>query len=130
MALLLLLAFIIGALTVVAIEAAGLWILIRRLDRKVEREENKAKSAVSVSCPGDLNPSLHDKQVINLILYPSDYVSHALSYWKVRVSVPPFVSDSYICNYACVSVLKSSHYYWVPKLKNEIVCFANHLFKT
>ncbi|CAA0820978.1 Putative integral membrane protein conserved region (DUF2404 [Striga hermonthica] len=62
MALLLLIAFIIGALTVVVMEAAGLWFLIRFLNRKAERKEIKAKDAASVSSPGDLNPSLSNKQ--------------------------------------------------------------------
>ncbi|KAK6148144.1 hypothetical protein DH2020_019056 [Rehmannia glutinosa] len=62
MALLMLSAFMIGALTVVVMEVVGLWILIRSLNRKVEREEIKAKDAASVSSPGDLNPSLYDKQ--------------------------------------------------------------------
>ncbi|GFP88542.1 hypothetical protein PHJA_000997900 [Phtheirospermum japonicum] len=70
MALLLLSAFIIGALTVVATEAVGLWILIRRLNRKAEREEIKATSPASVSSPGDLSPSLHDKQGAIWILVP------------------------------------------------------------
>ncbi|KAI3454264.1 hypothetical protein Pfo_010927 [Paulownia fortunei] len=70
MALLLLAAFIIGGLTVVAIEAVGLWILICRLNRKVDREEIKAQAAESVSRPADLNPSLYDKQGTMWVLEP------------------------------------------------------------
>ncbi|KAL3629003.1 hypothetical protein CASFOL_028049 [Castilleja foliolosa] len=70
MALLLLSAFIIGALTVVAAEAIGLWILIRRLNRKAERETTS--SPQSVSSPGDLRPSLYDKQGAIWILVPDE----------------------------------------------------------
>ncbi|KAL6559286.1 hypothetical protein OROGR_004403 [Orobanche gracilis] len=77
MALLLLSAFIIGALTVVATEAVGLWILIRSLSRKVEREEIKAKAEASVSCPDDLNPSFYDKKGPIWILVLPDKVSNS-----------------------------------------------------
>ncbi|KAL0318723.1 UNVERIFIED_CONTAM: hypothetical protein Sangu_2028500 [Sesamum angustifolium] len=70
MALLLLSAFITGALTIVIMEAVGLWILIRRLTRKVEREEIKSKAATSFSSPGDLNPSLYEKQGALWVLEP------------------------------------------------------------
>ncbi|KAL3642239.1 hypothetical protein CASFOL_013054 [Castilleja foliolosa] len=70
MALLLLSAFIFGALTVVAAEAVGLWILIRRLSQKAGREESKAAHPASVSSPGDLSPSLYDKQGAIWILVP------------------------------------------------------------
>ncbi|XP_051123319.1 uncharacterized protein LOC127246130 [Andrographis paniculata] len=72
MAFLLLSAFAAGALAVVAMEALGLWILILRLNRKVEREElgDKAKAAVAVSSPGDPNPSLYDKQGPIWVLEP------------------------------------------------------------
>ncbi|KAK4394957.1 hypothetical protein Sango_1650000 [Sesamum angolense] len=69
MALLLLSAFITGALTIVIMEAVGLWILIRRLTRKVEREEIKSKAATSFSSPGDLNPSLYEKQLFLLFVF-------------------------------------------------------------
>ncbi|KAL6524647.1 hypothetical protein OROHE_016318 [Orobanche hederae] len=78
MALLLLSAFIIGALTVVAMEAVGLWILIRSLSRKVEREEIKAKAEASVSCPDDLNPSFYDKKGPIWILVPDKVSNLAL----------------------------------------------------
>ncbi|KAL8457275.1 hypothetical protein ACS0TY_035208 [Phlomoides rotata] len=70
MALLLVVAFIIGALTVVVLEAIGLWILIRRLDRKLETEENKDKSTASVPSPVDLNSSLCEKQGTLWVLTP------------------------------------------------------------
>ncbi|KAL7138697.1 hypothetical protein ABFS83_09G000200 [Erythranthe nasuta] len=70
MALLLLLAFVIGALTVVALEVAGLWILIRRLNLKVKREETKSNTTPSVSFPVDHNPSLSDKQGALWVLQP------------------------------------------------------------
>lgn len=75
MALLLAVAFIIGALTVVVLEAMGLWILIRRLDRKVEAEEDKAKSTAFVSSLADLNSSLCEKKVISLVLSCKLFVS-------------------------------------------------------
>ncbi|KAL6583671.1 hypothetical protein OROMI_002960 [Orobanche minor] len=78
MALLLLSAFIIGALTVVAMEAVGLWILIRSLSRKVEREEIKSKAEASVSCPDDLNPSFYDKKGPIWILVPDKVSNLAL----------------------------------------------------
>ncbi|PIN09378.1 putative protein TEX2, contains PH domain [Handroanthus impetiginosus] len=70
MALLLLSAFIMGALTVVAMEVVGLWILIRRLNRKVQIEEINAKAATSVSSPVDLSPSLLDKKGTLWVLEP------------------------------------------------------------
>ncbi|KAL0356459.1 UNVERIFIED_CONTAM: hypothetical protein Sradi_4092800, partial [Sesamum radiatum] len=70
MALLLLSAFITGALTIVIMEAVGFWILIRRLTRKVEREEIKSKAETSFSSPGDLNPSLYEKQGAIWVLEP------------------------------------------------------------
>ncbi|KAK4428214.1 Nucleus-vacuole junction protein 2 [Sesamum alatum] len=70
MALLLLSAFITGVLTVLVLEAVGIWILIRRLTRKLEREEIKSKAATSFSSSGDLNPSLYEKQGALWVLEP------------------------------------------------------------
>lgn len=67
MAVLLVLAFIIGALTVVAVEAVGLWVLIRRLDRKVVEEENKTKTAAASVFELSVTPS-YEKQVIIRLL--------------------------------------------------------------
>lgn len=110
MALLLIVAFIIGALTVVVLEATGLWILIRRLDRKLETEENKAKSTASVSSPVDLDSSLREKQVISLILPCKLFIS--LSCFELLEN-PSIFSMCRILNFlfTSVSVLKSSYYY-------------------
>ncbi|XP_011072098.1 uncharacterized protein LOC105157385 [Sesamum indicum] len=70
MALLLVSAFITGALTIVIMEAVGLWILIRHLTRKVEREEIKSKAATSFSSPGEPNSSLYEKQGALWVLEP------------------------------------------------------------
>ncbi|KAL3835336.1 hypothetical protein ACJIZ3_010072 [Penstemon smallii] len=70
MVLLLLLVFILGAVTVVATEVIALWILIRRFTQKVEKREIEAKVAASVASPGDLNPNLYDKQGDLWILEP------------------------------------------------------------
>ncbi|KAG8378585.1 hypothetical protein BUALT_Bualt07G0000900 [Buddleja alternifolia] len=78
MVLLLLSVFIIGALTVVAMEAVGLWILIRRLNRKVEREEIKAKAMAPVSYSGDLNPAVDGKQGVLWVLEPDKVPTYGL----------------------------------------------------
>ncbi|XP_042016823.1 testis-expressed protein 2-like [Salvia splendens] len=70
MAVLLVLAFIIGAISVLAIEAAALWILIRRLDRKVAKEEDKTKAAGPSALELSTFPSLYDKQGTLWILEP------------------------------------------------------------
>lgn len=107
MALLLLSAFIIGALTVVALEAAGLWILIRRLNRKVEREETKAKATASL--PVNLNPSFPDKQVTHLIYTILILLSpdRALIYWILRLcfSICIRFLGLYLCLFLCLVVL-------------------------
>ncbi|GER38409.1 testis-expressed sequence 2 protein [Striga asiatica] len=88
MALLLLLAFIIGALTVVAMEAAGLWFLIRFLNRKAERKEIKAKDVASVSSPGDLNLSLSNKQGTVWILVPDQVLKSGLEKKEIMEVTP------------------------------------------
>ncbi|XP_073035406.1 uncharacterized protein [Primulina eburnea] len=69
MVLLLLAVFVLGAVTAVAVEAVGLWIFLRRLTRKVEREEIRAKDAASVLYD-DLSSSLHEKQGALWVLEP------------------------------------------------------------
>ncbi|XP_073147324.1 uncharacterized protein [Henckelia pumila] len=69
MVLLLLAVFLLGAVTVVAMEALGLWIFIRRLTQKVEREEIRAQEAASVLYD-DLSSSLHEKQGALWVLEP------------------------------------------------------------
>ncbi|KAL1541905.1 testis-expressed protein 2-like [Salvia divinorum] len=70
MAVLVVLAFVIGAITVVAIEAVALWVLIRRLDRKVAEEEDKAKAAGPSALELSTFPSLYEKQGTLWILEP------------------------------------------------------------
>lgn len=84
MAVLVVLAFIIGAITVVAMEAVGLWVLIRRLDRKVAEQENKTKTAAASVSELSFTPSLYEKQVAIQILI----------LWEIPL-------DSYLCLSLC-----------------------------
>ncbi|XP_057787725.1 uncharacterized protein LOC131004972 [Salvia miltiorrhiza] len=70
MAVLLVLAFIIGAITVVAIEAVALWVLIQRLNSKVVQEDNKSKTAGPSAFDLSVTPSLYDKQGTLWVLEP------------------------------------------------------------
>ncbi|KAH6809341.1 hypothetical protein C2S51_027124 [Perilla frutescens var. frutescens] len=70
MAVVVVLAFIIGAITVVAMEAVGLWFLIRRLDRKVEEEENKTEAETLSELSVTPSPSFYDKQGTLWVLEP------------------------------------------------------------
>lgn len=54
--LLLFIVFVLGAVTVLAVEAVGVVLLIRWLNRRVAREVDKAKP------DGDFDFSLHQKQ--------------------------------------------------------------------
>ncbi|XP_073280196.1 uncharacterized protein [Primulina huaijiensis] len=69
MVLLLLAFFFLGALAVVAVEVVVLWIFVRRLARKVEREEIRAKEVASVPYD-DLSSSLHEKKGALWVLEP------------------------------------------------------------
>lgn len=60
--LLLFLVFVLGAVTVIALEAVGVVFLIRWLNRRVAREVDKAKPEGSLSSPGDFDFSLYLKQ--------------------------------------------------------------------
>ncbi|XP_022841595.1 testis-expressed protein 2-like [Olea europaea var. sylvestris] len=59
MVVLLLSAFLLGALTVIVMEAVGLWILIRLINQRVAKEQGKEKDSASA---GDLNPTLYNIQ--------------------------------------------------------------------
>lgn len=56
------LVFILGALTVVGVEAAAAVFLIRWLSRRLSREVDKAKVSAELSSPPDLDPSYYNKQ--------------------------------------------------------------------
>ncbi|OIS97562.1 PREDICTED: uncharacterized protein LOC109232982 isoform X1 [Nicotiana attenuata] len=66
--LLLFIVFVLGAVTVLAVEAVGVVLLIRWLNRKVAREVDKAKPDGSLSSLEDFDFSLHQKQGIVWIL--------------------------------------------------------------
>lgn len=61
--LLLFIVFVLGAVTVIAVEAVGVVFLIRWLNRRVAREVDKAKPDGSLSSTGDFDFSLYLKQV-------------------------------------------------------------------
>lgn len=64
------LAFIIGAMAVIAMEAVALWVLIRRLDRKVGEEEIKSKITSELSVDPSPSPSFYEKQGTLWVLEP------------------------------------------------------------
>ncbi|KAG5602500.1 hypothetical protein H5410_033870 [Solanum commersonii] len=66
--LLLFIVFILGAVTVIAVEAVGVVFLIRWLNRRVAREVDKAKPDGSLSSTGDFDFSLYLKQGIVWVL--------------------------------------------------------------
>ncbi|MCD9642180.1 hypothetical protein HAX54_028863 [Datura stramonium] len=66
--LLLFIVFVLGAVTVLAVEAVGLVFLIRWLNRRVAREADTAKPDGSLSSPGDFDFSLYQKQGIVWVL--------------------------------------------------------------
>ncbi|CAI9780473.1 unnamed protein product [Fraxinus pennsylvanica] len=59
--------FLLGALTVIAMEAVGLWILIRLINQKVAKEREKEKDSASA---GYLIPTLYDIQGALWVLEP------------------------------------------------------------
>ncbi|KAL3335674.1 hypothetical protein AABB24_031743 [Solanum stoloniferum] len=66
--LLLFIVFVLGAVTVIAVEAVGVVFLIRWLNRRVAREVDKAKPDGSLSSTGDFDFSLYLKQGIVWVL--------------------------------------------------------------
>nr|GMC73284.1 testis-expressed sequence 2 protein-like isoform X1 [Ipomoea batatas] len=79
------LVFILGALTVVGVEAAAAVFLIRWLSRRLSREVDKAKVSAELSSPPDLDPSYYNKQAdfqedeLSAIPYETEYSSRSKS---------------------------------------------------
>ncbi|KZV32779.1 hypothetical protein F511_23691 [Dorcoceras hygrometricum] len=69
MLLLLLAVFVLGAVAAVALEALAVWIFVRWLTKKVEREEIRSGDAES-ALYDDLSSSLHEKQGALWVLEP------------------------------------------------------------
>lgn len=85
------LVFILGALTVVGVEAAAAVFLIRWLSRRLSREVDKAKVSAELSSPPDLDPSYYNKQgivwILDLEKIPRAPVDKALGQKKSKKEV-------------------------------------------
>ncbi|XP_022896929.1 testis-expressed protein 2-like [Olea europaea var. sylvestris] len=75
MVLLLLSVFLLGVFTVIAMEAAGLWILIRLINQRVAKEQGKEKDS---ALAGDLNQTLHNMQGHIWVLEPEKVLKPGL----------------------------------------------------